>query len=121
MTNNEHDPKVLALAAHLEADVSAISECRHGDSTYESEADPGEYLVLTDNEADEAFKASVESYIDECVLTEIPEAYRGYFNAEAFIRDVELGDGRGPTLSGYDGAEQEAQIDGTWYFIYRVN
>jgi hypothetical protein len=121
MTNNEHDPKMLALAAHLKASLEAISECSHGDNMYESEADPGEYQVLTDREADDAFKASIESYIDECVLEQIPEAYRGYFDAEAFTRDVELGDGRGPTLASYDGAENEQQVNGTWYYVYRVS
>lgn len=121
MTDSEHDPKVLALAAHLKVSPDTISECSHGDNQYESDAEPGEYLVLTDSEADDAFKQSVESHVDDCVLGQIPEQYRSYFDTDRFVRDVEMGDGRGPTLAAYDGDEQEEQIDGEWYYIYRVN
>jgi hypothetical protein len=121
MTDNEHEPKALALAAHLKVSPDTISECKFGNDLYECENEPGEYLVLTDSEADVAFEQSVENYVDECVLTEIPERYRFYFDTAAFVRDVEMNDGRGPTLAGYDGAENEEQIDGTWYYIYRVN
>jgi hypothetical protein len=121
MTDTEHDRKTLALAAHLKVSPDTISECRHGDNQYECDAEPGEYLVLTDSEADAAFKVSVENFIDECVLLGFPAQYIGYFNSEAYIRDVELGDGRGPSLASYDGAEQEQQVDGVWYYIYRVN
>jgi len=83
----------------------------------------GEFLVLNDREADELFEDQIENYIDECILHELPEPYRYYFDNEKFIRDVRLSDGRGPTLAGYDGAEQETRLDEIedWVFIYRVN
>jgi hypothetical protein len=121
MTDNEHEPKVLALAAHFKVSPDTISECRFGNDLYECEDEPGEYLVLTDEEADKAFHESVENYVEECILGEIPEAYRAYFDTEKYINDVRMGDGRGPTLAICDGAEEEERVDGTWYFIYRVN
>ena len=84
------------------------------------EVEGQEWLVLTDDEADEAFRASVENYVDECL--EMPDNVRPYFDTDAFIRDVELNDGRGPTLSAWDGAEEEVKTPaGVWLYLYRQN
>lgn len=115
------DPKAVALAKHLGVDVSTVSECRYGTDMWESDEEPGEYLVLTDDEADAAFHSYMESYIDDCVLDRMPEDLRSYFDSERFIRDVRLSDGRGPNLAHYDGAEEEEKVDDVWYFIYRTN
>lgn len=116
-----HEPAVCALAAHLECDPGEVEPGGHHHlATYECETQPGEWLVLTDSEADAAFKESLESYEDD-MMSDWPETARMYFDSESWQRDVRLSDGRGPTLAGYDGAENEAQIDGVWYFIYRVN
>lgn len=80
------------------------------------EVNNGEYLVLTDSEANEAWEASQESYIDDCVLPEIPEAYRAYFDKEAYLKDLSI-DGRGSNLASYDGEENESGE----YYIYRIN
>lgn len=79
-----------------------------------------EYLVLTDEEADQAWDESLENYIDECVLPELPRSYRQYFDCEKFKADCSY-DGRGHTLASYDGEELEETVDGTTYFIYRTN
>lgn len=113
----EYDAKTRALAAHLKVEPSEVTEERG--ELYECETERGEWRVLTDSEADQAFKESLESYIED-MMRDWPETAKSYFDEERFIRDVELGDGRGPTLSGYDGAEHEEQIDGEWYFIYRA-
>jgi len=44
----------------------------------------------------------------------------GYVDVDSLAGDVIDTDGAGPSLSGYDGEESEAQINGTWYFVYRV-
>ena len=44
------------------------------------DADDGEYLVLTDDEADEMWDEQLDSYLDECVLPELPEMARNYFD-----------------------------------------
>ncbi len=115
----EYAAPVLALAAHLKVGPETITEEGNGD-WYTCESEPGEYRVLTDSEADEQADQYLESYIDDCVLSELPEQYRSYFDSNKFKRDVLLGDGRGPQLASYDGAEEEEQIDGEWYFIYRI-
>lgn len=84
--------------------------------TFEGE----EYLICTDDEADTYWDEDLENYIDECILPEIPERYRGYFDKAAFKSDCEV-DGRGHSLASYDGVENEVKIDDTWYYLYRTN
>lgn len=84
------------------------------------EYEGAEYLIYTDSEADQAFEDSIESYIDDCVIPEIPKSYRQYFDRKSFTRDCEYY-GRGHTLSPYDGCENEATINTTTYYIYRTN
>ena len=38
-----------------------------------------------------------------------------------FVEDAIMSDGRGHFISRYDGNENEELIDGTWYYIYRVD
>lgn len=115
------EPKVLALAAHLGVEPDTISECLHGDNMYECSEEPGEYMVCTDSEADSAADERLESYIDECILPETPEPLRNYFDRESWKRDELMWNDRGHTLASYDGAEEEEQIDGEWFFIYRMH
>lgn len=121
------DVRFEALAKFLEdageligpEDLEDIVESRYDKRVFEFGG--AEYLVLSDREADEAFSDYLDNYINDVVLDEIPEGYRAYFDWEKFKRDVELSDGRGPTLSSYDGEENEVNVGGEWYFIYRVN
>jgi hypothetical protein len=106
---------------HLEVIPGEISECRHGDNLYECESEPGEYLVLTDGEADDAADESLESYIEGCILLECPPAVAQYFDRDSWKRDALLSDGRGHLLASYDGEENEVKVGGEWYYIYRVN
>ena len=38
---------------------------------------------------------------------------------DAILEEVKRNDGRGPSLAAYDGAENETEYNGTWYYIYR--
>lgn len=75
-----------------------------------------EYLVCTDSEADELWDEDLENYIEECILPELDERYRRYFDNEAFKSDARM-DGRGHSLNRYDGNEYE--VDG--FYIYQTN
>lgn len=77
------------------------------------------YKVLTDNEADEENDAMIDNYIEECILPEIPSQYRSYFDSEAFKNDA-AHDGRGHNIALYDGHENEEEVNGTTYYIYRI-
>jgi len=115
---SENNAKIRALATHFKVSEETIS-CEYND-TYSCETEPGEYLVLTEVEANDAWEESLDSYLDECVMPELPELAQRYFDRDAWKRDAKH-DGRGHSLSGYDGDEHEVKIDGEWYFIYRTN
>jgi hypothetical protein len=117
----DFSPKVRALSAHLDVNYDTISECKYDDNMFESTDEPGEYLVLTESEREQAADEALENYIDECILPGVPESFRNYFDREAWKRDALMSDGYGHTLAYYDGNEDECQIDGEWYYIYRVN
>lgn len=112
------DEKIKALSQYLECDADEISESSYDDCVFDAEG--GEYLVLTDREADDRWDESLESYIDECIIDQLPEAYQSYFDREAWKSDARY-DGRGLSLSSYDGEEIEEVVDGEYYFIYRTN
>jgi hypothetical protein len=40
---------------------------------------------------------------------------------DEFVDEAVGADGRGAFMSGYDGNEQEIKVDGTTYFVYRIN
>ena len=110
------DEKIQALGKHLDLnneDLRMIEE--NGD--YLS-FDDREFLVLTDDEAEKRWDEHLDSYIEECL--EIPEHLRFYFDEEKWKDDARI-DGRGHSLSSYDGHEHEIKINETEYFIYRTN
>jgi hypothetical protein len=78
-----------------------------------------EYLFGTDEEMDEEWENELENYVEQCVLPEIPEHYRKYFNEDSWKDDAKE-DGRAHALNRYDGREEEIEFYGTKYFIYRT-
>ena len=66
--------------------------------------DGKEYAVGDDKEADDAWEESLDDYIDECILPEIPEQYQFYFDDKRWKNDAKM-DGRGHSLAVYDGDE----------------
>ena len=97
--------KVIALCQHLECGPDELTEesYEHYNLTVYSYGRE-EYAVGTDEEADEAWDQSLDSYFDE----------------EMWKRDAKM-DGRGHSLSSYDGNEEEVEVDGVLYSIFRVN
>jgi len=87
-----------------------------------------DYYVLTDEEADEKWEESLDSYIEECITPEIERLSEGAgnlgyyvtFNEEMWKRDARM-DGRGHSLSSYDGNENEETVENTTFYIYRIN
>lgn len=114
---NEYDEKVQALAIHLQ-DTSD-----EGLDFAKLQIEDGDYDVLTDEEADDKWDEELDNYIDECIMPEfdrhLPNMYC-YFDDEAWKRDARY-DGRGHSLSRYDGEENEEEVDGVIYYIYRQN
>ena len=113
------DLKVQAIAQFLNVDVDTVIVAAYDENYFEVDGE-GEYMVLTDDEANDAWDESLDQYIDDCIIPELPEFAARYFDVEAWKRDAQY-DGRGHSLSGYDGEENEIQVDGTWFYIYRTN
>lgn len=88
------------------------------DNRPERYASDGEYLVVTDEEADRLWDEELDQYIDDCM--EIPERLRNYFDVSRWKADARI-DGRGHALSSYDGSEHMVEIDGEQFFIFRTN
>ena len=49
------------------------------------------------------------------------ESIKDFIDEDEFIDGVVEQDGRGHTLSSYDGVENEVSFDDEWYYIYRTN
>lgn len=97
--------RIQALAQHLGVDNDDLNVCSYDDQVIEYGNE--EYLVVTDEEADDLWDAELEMYLDECL--EIPENIKPYFDREAWKSDARQ-DGRGHSLSGYDGEEHEETV-----------
>lgn len=140
MTN----PKMKALAKLLDVSVNELDESKHDENSFESGRE--DYLVYTDEEADEAAREAILESIwaftptflaahmpdlDVDDIKQIQKNGRCDDNNKLFIKllgdvgyfvkDAVLSDGRGHFLSGYDGEENEAAVDGVTYYIYRTN
>ena len=107
---NDINERAVVLAEFLNEDfATALSYVENED-----------YLVLTDDEADNRWEDSIYSYIDDCVLPEIPESYQYYFDKDRFANDCRM-DGRGHSLASYDGREHWHQVGDCDYYIYKIN
>lgn len=118
--------KQWALFEHACEDLDTVEEINNlNDIDTDEIYFNGEHLlVLTDSEADDIWDERLESYLNECVMPEIPDYLQSYFDVESWKRDAKY-DGRGLSIAGYDGNEneyflkyedgQEAEI-----YIYRV-
>jgi hypothetical protein len=139
-SNDQEDPRVIALSKYLDLALEP-------NITYESNDiysfDGEEYMILTDDEADEkvaeyikdsvwAFNPSFlscHSGIDQDVFKLLQEKCESANEAilklikdfDHFVEDAVASDGRGHFLSSYDGYENEQEHDNETYYIYRTN
>ena len=108
--------KVKGLSEWLECDPSDITE----ENSNRFSAHGRDYLVVTDDEADDLWDESLESYIDDCL--EIPPQMMNYFDRDSWKYDARM-DGRGHSLGRYDGHEHEIEVehegDRFRFYIYR--
>jgi hypothetical protein len=123
--------KIEALAKHLDCSI---------DEAINSMDD---YLVYTDDEADEAvynyidesvcfFRSdfiAAHAEVDEEVIKKLQELHENSNQAikslikdfDHFVNDAVLCDGRAHYLSSYDGEENEINVNGNTYYVYRSN
>jgi hypothetical protein len=145
---DEDENRAAALLAWLldEGHKVAPEDIGEGYDGNSFTAEGAEYLVLTEDEADEkagdyieetlwAFTPSwmaCETGLPEEVFTALQDKCEDANDAVRKIVDSTVGideivnravqaDGRGHFIASYDGAEQEIELDGHYFLIYRVN
>ena len=135
-----NEARIKALAKFLGVEPSSIEMLGY-DEGRRFETEKGEYLVLTDKEADEKVRESIRETlwaftphflasttgIEEAIFKVLAPICEGANEAivalvngtcgmDYLIEEAILWDGRGHFLAGYDGEEQE-QGD---FFIYQI-
>lgn len=78
----------------------------------------GEYLVMTDSEADQWEQDWLERTFEEQTY-DVPDDLKRFMDVDKFVR--EYSGNRGENISGYDGQEYEQEFEGETYYIYRTN
>ncbi len=106
-----------ALALMLELSINEIEDIEENDNNQWT-VQGVDYLAGTDDEMDEAWDEELENYIDECILPDVPENVRMYFDNEKWKDDARM-DGRGHALNRYDGGEESISLNGVDYYAYR--
>jgi hypothetical protein len=125
-------------------EIFCINNCTEVEE-YDEDDYSNDYMVLTDEEADEKAKEYIidtlwafnpsflasETDIDIEVFEAIQDNGRCESNNKAilsmiddedsFVDSAISADGRGHFMSTYDGNENEETVNGTTYFIYRIN
>ena len=116
--------RIKALAQLLDCKKSEITQSNYDENTFEYGSE--EYLVVTDEEADELWEQDLDNYLEECIYPLLPDNMVNYFDDEKWKRDARY-DGRGHSLNRYDGAEYIEEVkakDGEvieTYYIFRQN
>jgi len=105
-------------------DFEAFEDIEHGHwgfgTSFEA-SDYTQYAVMDEDEADDAWDTALENHLEDCVLAELDESLAQYFDTEKWKRDARF-DGRGHSLSPYDGVEHEVRTeDGEYFYIYRLD
>lgn len=117
----EWDSKQWAVFEYCDEDVTLVDDISDLDiDTDEFDINGETILCLTDSEADDRWEEELDHYIDDCILPEIPDWVRNYFDEEKWKDDARF-DGRGHCIARYDGNENEIEVDDEWFYIYRMD
>jgi len=120
--DDDTNARIRALALYLQINPDDIEPAKYGENLFEVGIGkrPDQYLVVTDNEADDLWDQELDRYIDDCL--ELPDHLEAYFDRDKWKRDARV-DGRAHSLGYYDGNEgfETDPWDNTEYYIYRQN
>lgn len=89
------------------------------DTREDRQVDDGEYLVLTDSEADDWEEEGLRNLFQEMTWEHRNSFISKYLDEDGFVEDN--AGNRGENINGYDGTEDEIEFEGTTYYIYRNN
>ena len=104
------DELVLALMQHT---GDMFSDC-------ELAIDKREWLVLTDEKADETVADYAQCSLDD-VLYRVDEVIKQYFDTERYVEDYIYDSDRGSVIASYDGNEYDETVNGTTYYLYNCS
>ena len=112
-TDNQMDEEeLLSKIEELEIEKQDISD---DDDNYEyTEEAKDNYVERRKNEVKDDPVGFLRDFGME-------ESIKDFIDEDDFIEGVIESDGRGHTLSSYDGNENEISFDDEWYYIYRTN
>lgn len=112
------DLRLNATALYLGVSISELEVSSYDDKIIEYGSE--EYLVVTDDEADELWENELDNYLEEIIYPELPEHICRYFDSEAWKSDARY-DGRASSLGRYDGNEDSVIYEDIELYIYRQN
>lgn len=116
---DDYDDKEIAVGIHIETDINGLKEISNNyHNTFDTPE--GEYYCADEGEMESDLDDYLDNYIDECVLSEVPENFRDYFDTEKFKSDCEM-DGWSHYLGIYDGCGYEVKVNNETYYICRTN
>ena len=88
------------------------------DTRKDETIDDGEYLVLTDSEADDWEEEHLRSLFQD-MTSEVNGSLSQYLDEDKFVEDNS--GNRGENINSHDGREEGIAFEGTTYYIYRSN
>lgn len=104
------DERVLALMQHT---GDMFSDC-------ESAIDKREWLVLTNEEADEQIANYAQDSLSG-VLYGVDEVIKQYFDTKRYIEDYIYDSDRGSVIAWCDGEEYTETVNGITYYLYNCS
>lgn len=107
----------IALAKHCDISPNDLSDIENDRDNHWS-VQREEFLAGDDADMDDEWDDSLDNYLDECVLPELPENAQRYFDRDSWKSDAKM-DGRGHSLNRYDGGEDEETVFGKTIYIYK--
>ena len=124
----------------LEEEMEEMEEIVHYEESTEEEIDDANERIeeimneieeIKDNPQGEPTVGMIDDMVESLVYDKMQnlestiEEYdidiSEYIDVDQLVTDAIDMDGTGQALSSYDGSENEAQINGTYYFVYRVD
>jgi hypothetical protein len=118
----QEDLEELDSDVELEMTQDRIDELEETKEDIKMDDDNYEY---TEEAKDEYVERRMDEVRDDPVgfLRDfgMEEGIKDFIDEDDFIEGVVESDGRGHTLSSYDGVENEVSFDDEWYYIYRTN
>lgn len=147
---NDYDPEHLAAAEYLGEEPDDITEENYSHYGLRVFSYGSQEVAVGDDDAaneaaEEYIKDTLWAFNAEFIAEHTQIGYREWFvnaikalqeskyedansdlmdmieDIDSFVEDAISADTRGHFLASYDSEENDIEIDGTWYYVYRIN